>query len=82
MTINDTHYPDSYTGLSEAAGYRDVGILVTTHEGQAIRINLRAADTLAIWRELGRVLSLAWHDGSPCDVQPGERRPADIPAYR
>jgi hypothetical protein len=82
MTTNGVHYEDSLITVSNAPGYRDVGIELQLMNDQGtyqkIEVRLDAADSQALLAELLSVHRLAWRGGKPIDVRPGEVRPVDL----
>lgn len=75
MTIDDIHHWDKLESVSNSPGYRDIGINITDHTGQRHRINLTAHDAALLHEEISRASRLAWKNGEPIDMLPGETRP-------
>ena len=77
MRVGDILYPDTLTGVANAPGYRDVGILIRDQDGYDHEIRLNAKDATYLWESLTRIQKLAW-EGKPLDLTEGETRPAIV----
>ena len=69
---------DKLVTVGSSPGYRDASVTVRLHHGSEMEINLDRHDVLALWRDLGQVLRLAWKHAPPLDAEPGEVAPLDV----